>query len=183
MGSFDQEPSVVVVRAATLDDTRQIRDLGVRVFSDTFGHSVQPHQLQSYLDEAYTLPAIAADISRGDKDMIVATSSADLDEIIGFALLTRSSSEPCVSHLSDTVELQRIYVRADAHGKGIGRLLANRLEEMARQQGFRHMWLGVWEENLKAMKVYEKLGYKKVGEHQFLVGDESQTDHIMVKEL
>jgi len=54
---------------------------------------------------------------------------------------------------------------------------------MAREQGFEFMWLGVWEENVKAIRVYEKMGYKKVGEHGFAVGGIVQTDHIMAKQL
>jgi RimJ/RimL family protein N-acetyltransferase len=41
----------------------------------------------------------------------------------------------------------------------------------------------VWEENHKAQRVYEKLGYKIVGDHDFVIGGVIQTDHIMLKEL
>jgi ribosomal protein S18 acetylase RimI-like enzyme len=175
-------PSSIIVRDARSEDAFQVAELGFLVFSITFGHSVEPHQLRSYLEESYSMPATAADISDPSKAMIVATNGKN-GAIIGFALLTRGTTEPCIEHLQNTVELQRIYIHPSFHGKGVGKLLANRLENMAREQGYKYMWLGVWEENHKAMKVYEKLGYKRVGDHEFTIGEIVQTDHIMVKEL
>lgn len=180
MGSFRQ--STVTVRDARRDDAPQIAQLGSHVFSLTFGHSVEPHQLQAYLDEAYNLEATMADISDPSKHMIVATNGEN-SNIVGFALLNRASTEPCIEHLPKTVELQRIYVDPGAHGKGVGKLLADRLEAMARDERFSYMWLGVWEENFKALKAYEKWGYKRIGEHDFDVGGVVQTDHIMFKQL
>lgn len=182
--------SIITLRDALPQDIPQIAALGSHVFSITFGHSVPPHELQAYLDESYSLSATEAELSNPSKEMIVAVDrsspkagSESEARIVGFALLRRGSREPCIEHLPNTVELQRIYVHPDCHGKGVGRLLADRLEDMAREQGFEYMWLGVWEENHKAMKVYAKLGYERVGDHDFVIGGVVQTDHIMVKRL
>ncbi|RYP34104.1 hypothetical protein DL767_004439 [Monosporascus sp. MG133] len=75
---------------------------------------------------------------------VTTTQSGDF---VGFALLPRGSSEPCVADLDNKVELQRISVDPRCHGTGIGKVLANRLEDMAKEQGFKHMWLGTWEES------------------------------------
>lgn len=174
--------AAVRVRPAGLPDAAAIAKLGAHVFSVTFGHSVTADELQAYLDKEYTHAAITADLSSPQKDTILAVDESSGD-VLGFALLTRGSSEPCVEALESTVELQRIYVHPDAHGKGVGGRLARRVEEMARSQGFRWMWLGVWEENVVAQRAYEKWGYGKVGEHDFVVGSVVQTDWIMTKEL
>lgn len=169
------------VRDAVDEDIDSIASLGAHVFSTTFGYSVPAHELQAYLDEAYSIPATRQDVKDPNKDMIVATTADNT--VIGFALLTRGTSEPCIVHLDKTVEFQRIYVHPDYHGLGVGKILASRIEAMAKDQGFKHIWLGVWEENLKAQKVYEKLGYVQVGEHDFTIGEVVQTDNIMVKPL
>ena len=50
------------------------------------------------------------------------------------------------------VELQRIYIHPGFHEGGPGKLLANKLD-IAKDQGFKNMRLGVWKENIKAQKV------------------------------
>lgn len=174
--------SSILLRVAIAQDAAPIAKLGSHVFTKTFGHSVSSDELQAYLTEHYSTTAIVADISNPSKNMIVATE-AETDKIIGFATLTRGSKEPCIEHLQDTVELQRIYVDMGQHGKGVGKLLEKKVEDMAREQGFKYIWLGVWEENYKAISVYEKLGYEKVGDHDFTIGDVVQRDLIMFKKV
>ncbi|CAG9953379.1 unnamed protein product [Clonostachys rosea f. rosea IK726] len=169
------------LRPATTQDASQVSKLGALVFSTTFGHSVTHTQLQSYLEESYSIEATIKDITDPNKDMLVAET--DEGVVVGFALLTRGSSEPCVENISDTVELQRIYVDTSCHGTGLGKRLALELERMAREQGFKHIWLGVWEDNQIAQKFYERLGYKVIGDHDFDIGGDIQTDHIMIKDL
>ncbi|KAM5350676.1 hypothetical protein ACJ41O_007181 [Fusarium nematophilum] len=175
------QPHSFSIRPAQLSDSRPIADLGAHVFSVTFGHSVQPHELDAFLQESYTEAAVRKDILDADKDVIIATDAED--KILGFAYLTRGSSEPCVDEMENKVELQRIYVHPSAHGKGVGRALAVKVEDMARAQGFKNIWLGVWEENVKAMRAYEKWGYERVGDHDFVIGSVVQTDYIMLKAL
>ncbi|KEF57961.1 uncharacterized protein A1O9_05883 [Exophiala aquamarina CBS 119918] len=169
------------IRDAVGEDVDCIANLGAHVFSTTFGHSVPAHELQAYLDESYSATAIRQDVGHPNKNMIVATTPDNA--IVGFALLTRGTSEPCIDYIDNKVELQRIYVHLDHHGLGIGKALVGRIEDMAREQGFKHIWLGVWEENLKARRVYEKLGYTFAGDHDFTIGEVVQTDHIMIKPL
>ncbi|KAK1624354.1 acetyltransferase [Colletotrichum phormii] len=169
------------LRPASLEDATAISELAAHVFTVTFGHSVEPHELEAFLHEAYSLEAISKDLNDSNKDTILAVDPAG--DILGFAMLTRGSSDPCIASLDSTVELQRIYMYPKAQGTGAARLLADRLEDMAREQGFKHIWLGVWEENLRAQKAYEKWGYQECGTHDFAIGSVVQTDNIMAKKL
>lgn len=56
-------------------------------------------------------------------------------------------------------------------------------EGVARDEGYKVMWLGVWEENFKAQKAYQKMGLGKVGAHDFTMGECVQTDWILSKFL
>ncbi|KAF5986305.1 gnat family protein acetyltransferase [Fusarium coicis] len=171
----------VIIKPATLTDAPRIAELGAHVFSITFGHSVEPHELDAFLEESYTETSIVNDLNDPNKDVIMATNSDD--GVLGFAYLTRGSSEPCVENMEKTVELQRIYVHPDSDGAGVGKALEKAIESMAKEQGFKSLWLGVWEENPRAIRAYEKWGYKRVGEHDFTIGSVVQTDYIMVKSL
>jgi ribosomal protein S18 acetylase RimI-like enzyme len=50
------------------------------------------------------------------------------------------------------VEMQRIYVLPDFISKGIGPALMERGLAEARARGFETVWLGVWENNVRALK-------------------------------
>ncbi|KAF2663445.1 acetyltransferase [Microthyrium microscopicum] len=176
-------PSIsFALRDARPEDATQIAELGALVFSATYGHSIKPHELKAYLKKSYSFEATMEDIANPLKDMIVATENAD-NRIVGFGLLTRSSTELCIRHMDNIVELQRLYIHPAYRSKGIGRSLAERLETVAIQQHFFHIWLGVWEENQNAMTLYEKWGYKKIGERDFSVGTITQVGYILIKKL
>jgi ribosomal protein S18 acetylase RimI-like enzyme len=65
----------------------------------------------------------------------------------------------------------------------VGKLLASSVEKEAKEQGFENLWLAVYEKNQKAIQIYEKLGFKTVGTHDFVIGKETQTDLVMLKPL
>jgi len=52
----------------------------------------------------------------------------------------------------------------DYRGKGVGREVMNMLEKECINEGLNRIELGVFEFNERAIKLYEKLGYKKIGE-------------------
>ncbi|KAL2107991.1 hypothetical protein VUR80DRAFT_4432 [Thermomyces stellatus] len=171
----------ITVRTAVASDAEAIAKLGRHVFAATFGHSVSAEDLEAFLEETYTPAAISTELSHRDKTTLVATDESGA--VKGFSTLTRNTSEPCVEEFEDRVELQRLYVDTSAHRKGVGSMLMRSMEALARREGFRNMWLGVWEENYTAMKAYQKWGYRFVGAHDFVVGSEVQTDLIMIKAL
>ena len=176
------------IRRAQLFDANAIADVGARTFSATFGHSVTAEELRAFITSTYTPAIIAAELADPDRDVIVAVDNTDPstskpDKILGFAYLTRNSEEPCLTHIKATsAEMQRIYVDPSAQGTGVASALVREITAMARSQGFKQLWLGVWEENYKAIKKYEHWGYRKVGFHDFKVGSVVQRDHVMVKE-
>ena len=55
--------------------------------------------------------------------------------------------------------------------------------EVARQSGKRFAWLGVWEKNEKAIGFYQARGFRRSGTHDFMLGEDRQTDMIMKIDL
>jgi ribosomal protein S18 acetylase RimI-like enzyme len=45
------------------------------------------------------------------------------------------------------------------------------------------IWLGVWENNDRAVRFYSRWGFEKFSEHIFMLGDEPQTDWLMRRVL
>lgn len=80
-------------------------------------------------------------------------------------------------------ELERIYLKKDYHGKGIASTMMAFIEDFARQNNNKYLWLGVWSLNKKAIRYYEKCGFGAFGEHIFQIGNDAQKDYLMWKRL
>ena len=64
-------------------------------------------------------------------------------------------------------------------GQKIGQILLNKAIEIGKKKKLEFLWLGVWEENHRAIKFYEKNGFKVFGKHKFVLGKDVQTDLLM----
>jgi diamine N-acetyltransferase len=53
----------------------------------------------------------------------------------------------------------------------------------AQNEGLPFVWLGVWENNHRALAVYEHLGFVVIGDHTLLFRDEEQRDLLMRLDL
>jgi ribosomal protein S18 acetylase RimI-like enzyme len=83
----------------------------------------------------------------------------------------------------EAVELHRLYVRQEGQGVGVGRILLTWAIEQARQRGAKSIYLGVWENNQRAISVYEAHGFEGLATYKFQVGNAIDTELIMRKPL
>jgi len=102
--------------------------------------------------------------------------------IIGYVKLNFGSSQ---TELKDkhTAEIERIYILKEFYGKNVGQVLCDKAIEIAKQKRVAFIWLGVWEENLRAINFYKKNGFIEFDKHIFSLGQEEQTDIMMKLKL
>lgn len=81
------------------------------------------------------------------------------------------------------MEVERIYVAGNHHGKKIGKKLLNFALDIAANKALNYVWLGVWEHNYNARGFYEHNGFKIFSSHEFLLGDDRQTDLLMKRDV
>ncbi|KAF2972259.1 hypothetical protein GQX73_g1263 [Xylaria multiplex] len=174
--------SDITVGHALTSEAAAIASIGADTFTATFGFSVSAEDLAEFLATTYSEVSVLADL----KDPAVQTWTARdaTGKVLGLVQLVRGISEPCVPGDPAThAELRRLYVDTTAHGRGIGSKLIAAVEDQARAEGFKELWLTVWEHNPKAERLYQRLGYKKYGSTDFLTGACVQTDHVLSKSL
>ena len=76
------------------------------------------------------------------------------NEIIGFAGFKKTL---------DTADIMNIVVRKDFRNKKIGKKLLSSLIKKAKEQNIKTIFLEVNSKNLPALKLYENIGFKKIG--------------------
>lgn len=81
---------------------------------------------------------------------------------VGHALLKwdGSTDEPMASKLDSCPDIEDLFVSPDYRSRGIGSQLMDAVENLARQQGYSRVGLGVGVENVRARSLYERRGYK-----------------------
>ncbi|KAI0199095.1 acyl-CoA N-acyltransferase [Astrocystis sublimbata] len=172
----------ITVGHAQPSEAAAIAKIGADTYTATFGFFVSAQDLATFLNETYIESVVLADLQDPAVETWAARDSAG--KALGMVQLVRSLTEPCVPGDPKThAELRRLYVDTAAHGKGIGSKLIEAVESQARAEGFKIMWLTVWENNTSAQRLYERLGYEEVGTANFRTGECVQTDHVLYKKL
>lgn len=149
--------------------------LKAATFVETFAEDNDPAHVEAHLAREFT-PAVVERSLEDDRS----TTWWLLDDgaPVGFLKVNRggAQTEP---DLDEGLEVEQIYVLASQHGRGLGGRLLERAISTARAEGFPFVWLGVWERNLRAIAVYEHLGFVAFGDHTFFFGNEEQRDVLM----
>lgn len=169
------------IRYGTVEDAEKLTPLAIKIFNDTFAGNPlnKPEDMNQYISEAFSVEQTQRELA--DKNSIFFIAEIK-EEMIGYAKLQKHSTENCVLD-KNPIELQRLYVTHEFHGRGVAAKIMETCFEESKRQNFQTMWLGVWEYNFRAQKFYEKLGFQKVGSHIFKLGSDAQTDLVMEKKL
>lgn len=164
------------IRRAGPADAGRLKAAAVETFEATFRGTCDDGDLERFLAETYTTENFLEELARPFSDyFLIEVGPEDATQTAGFAWLARQPVPPCVTG-PGPVELVRFYIRPAWQGRGLGNRLMDHCLAHARQQGYRTMFLGVWEHNTRAQAFYAKYGFRRVGEHVFEVGSDPQID-------
>ena len=171
--------SGVTIRAGAAHDADALAELAARTFRETFGADNRPEDLELHVTSAYG----KAQQERELLDPSFATLLAEVDgQLAGYAQLREGTAPECVAG-DAPIELWRFYITQPFQGRGVAQSLMRAVEAEARKRGGRTLWLGVWERNERAKAFYAKTGFTDVGSHIFMVGNDPQTDRLLMRSL
>ncbi|SCZ81315.1 GNAT family N-acetyltransferase [Pseudobutyrivibrio xylanivorans] len=86
-----------------------------------------------------------------------------------------------LAFMSDTAELQKLYLTDKAKGSGLSYKLMDLIENTARDMGYKQMYLETHDNLAAAIHVYEKCGYKEIDRPEAVV--HSSMNRFYLKEL
>jgi len=167
------------IRYATTDDAKLLAEMGAKTFYDSFAKDNTPENIALYLEKSFS-PEIQS-IQLTDPQVVFLIAELE-DKPVGFAKLNLNRDHKSQVN-KKTMELERIYAIQEFIGKGVGRELMQACIEEAKKQGCKSLWLSVWEKNPRAISFYGKWGFKEVGSHVFMLGNDPQRDFILELEL
>ncbi len=166
---------MITVRTALPEDFESVSSLGRRAFYEAFGEYNKPEDMQAYLDLSFNPETIKQQLE--DPEVIFFIASYQ-DDPVGYAKLKRNSAPPELQG-KKCIQLERIYALKAYIGKKIGKALMESCLETSKQEGFDYLWLGVWQQNKRAIDFYKKFNLETIGVKKFKIGNQVTDDYVM----
>ncbi|MDM9629953.1 GNAT family N-acetyltransferase [Robiginitalea aurantiaca] len=171
-----QSPRLIPVDISHLE---LLKEIGIETFTDAFASANNPDDFQRYLDSAFDEKQLSLEINTPGSRFFFLNFE---DEIAGYSKINTGQAQTEIRD-EEGMEIERIYVRKDFRGSGLGSWMLRRFQKVARDEGKTYLWLGVWEENLNAIRFYKQHGFVTFGKHPYYVGSDRQMDWMMRLEL
>jgi len=165
----------VIIKPILIHEVDQLRQIAIKTFVDSYAHLNDPTSFQEYISNAFGIEKLTLEMQNEESFYYFVLLE---DDIVGYLKLNVGSSQT-EDYNEDYLEVERIYLDVQYQRKGIG----ERMIKFAIQKGIEFqkskIWLGVWDQNPKAVLFYKRMGFEKTGSHIFKFGDEDQMDFIM----
>jgi ribosomal protein S18 acetylase RimI-like enzyme len=150
-----------------------------QTFYDTFATSNTKEDMDKFMSEQFGRETLIKEVGAPGNLFLLAY---DGDEPLGYVRIREGEKRPEFNNHS-SIEIARIYATQPSIGKGVGKVLMEECIRIAKEMNRDIIWLGVWEKNHRAIEFYRKWGFEKFAEHDFLLGNDVQTDWLMSRRL
>lgn len=173
------ESTRIEIREATLADVRRLSLVGRATFLETYAETVDGDDVLRYCDEGHSPEAYAGLLREpGARAWLAETLPGRVP--VAYLLLTRPDLPGANA---DDLEVRRVYVLHRYHGRKLGARLLEHAIAAARAAGAARVVLGVYAVNERAIQFYERMGFRRVGRRDFLIGDRVYDDWVVALPL
>lgn len=188
--------SAVRIRPATSTDAAALSSLAAATFPLACPPHTTPEAIADFIAKNFGVDHFEAYLADPDRILLVAEApapAADADDdggaprLLGYTMLVGGEpGDPDAARAvtaRPAIEVSKVYALAESHGTGTGAALMRASLDAARAAGAATAWLGVNEENARAIAFYERHGFVKVGDKHFVVGGRVEDDWVMEHSL
>ena len=169
------------VRAAGAADADALSFVASATFLDTYAGSLDGSDMVAHC-LANNRPEKFAAWASEPGDAVTIGEIIPGHAPVGYSVLTSAIDLPVPLERGD-IELRRIYTLSRLYGSGLGRALMQRALEDAARIGAQRVLLGVWGENHRAHRFYERQGFAVAGTRQFRVGNVLHDDLVYARRV
>lgn len=167
---------ITTIKQATTTEAQLLTDLGARAFLEAYSDVKAAKDLNDYIKTAFIKEQIEASIKNNEAVFLIAYID---DKAVGYVKLRWDRSHPNLSLQDKNMELERIYVLRDYWKNKVGAALMLQAIEIAKKGNYHYLWLGVWQQNNRAIDFYLKMGFEIFGTKKFYVGEEENDDFVL----
>ena len=165
----------IEIRKATVADLEMLQKLSIQTFTETFDVTNTPENIANYIDKSFNTEQLITELNTIESQFYLALS----DTVpVGYLKINFGEAQTEIME-GNSLEIHRIYVLQTFHGKNVGQLLLDKAKNIGQTNGVTLIWLGVWEENHRALRFYTKNGFVVFDQHDFIMGTDKQTDLLM----
>ena len=164
---------------AELSDLNLLREIAVGTFTESFSDQNSEEDMQLYLEQNLSLDKLEREMS----DTFSVFYLGYYNTVAVAYLKLNFDKSQTETHKADSLEIERIYVRKEYKGRGIGKQFLGKAIEIAKKANLKNICLGVWEKNTEAIAFYRKHGFIAIGNHLFILGKDAQVDILMRLEI
>ena len=155
---------VLNIRCAEAKDVEVLREIGNATYRDHFSHVWSEAGIRRFVDADFSIEAIRATLDESSKYLWMIAWETE-GKVVGYAKLNWGTRDPILGR--EGAELQKIYFRKSATGKGYGAAMLDHVSDLVRQRSSRRIWLDVLKNNTGAQRFYEQAGFVRLGEMPF----------------
>ena len=171
----------VTVRKINTEDVSLLVEMSRTTFYDTFLDTCTAADMDYFLAQNFNRAQLEKEIANPEEHNFFVAANG---KPVGYIRFMEDYTDLPIMKKWKALELKRFYILKEYHGKGIAQKLMDFFLAYAHQNKFEAVWLGVWEDNLRAQKFYEKYGFVNSGHtHDFPIGNTPQTDKWFWKML
>ncbi len=168
------EMEQIIIRRATIADALKLSAISIQTFYDTFISTCTEEDMNAFLKEYFNIKQVQLELNNENDFYYLAELNG---KVVGYCRWMEDYTNFPVMKQWKSLELKRIYVLEEFHGKGVAQQLMNFVIQSAKKNQYQVVWLGVWEHNYRAQKFYEKYSFVHSGHtHDFPIGSTAQTD-------
>jgi ribosomal protein S18 acetylase RimI-like enzyme len=160
-------------------DLLALSSISYETYKDTFLNQNSPVNMYQYLNNAFGIKKIHSELLNKDSCFYFIYHDKNL---AGYFKINESPAQTDI-HDNLSLELERIYLKKEFQGKGLGKIMLNYAIDIASNKNKGYIWLSVWEKNIHAIQFYKNNGFSQFAVHPFIMGNEEQTDLLMKKNL
>ena len=160
-----------MIRKASLEELPLVSELAGRIWRAHYPAIIGSAQVEYMLAWMYDVAQLRRDVEHG----VVYELLFERERAVGFCGYEQLGRE---------LKLHKLYLEVSEHGRGLGSQMLEHVEDEARRRGLAWVVLGVNRGNAKAIRAYQRNGYRVRQELKTDIGGGYvMDDFIMEKQL